>query len=612
MLHRPSSDGTILIGQPAHAWVSGQLARAWAEPFEPRDEVCLAAEQHDIAWIGWERSPERDPETGLPYTFSALPRLRRLELWSGAGGASPAAVPLRGPARLAPRHAARRAVPARRGRGRAARPRRLPRARARLPGARARVAPRRSALRGSLDRRGGGAQPRADLHVGRALAGAPARRRGGADGGRPHARAGRRRSDAGHGRPWPFREDAADRSSARAASSARPSPTSGSCAVASRRRPGRRSRRDSSRHEGPLSRQFARGLTGYALAMSAKKRLDVLLVERGLAETRSQAQALVLAGRVRGHSKAGEQVDEDGRARGRRGRALRLSRRGEARGGARRARRRRHRRGLLDVGASTGGFTDCLLQAGAARVIALDVGYGQLHPKLREDPRVTVLERTNVRDLRCDDLPFAPTFLVCDVSFIGLAKALPPALACAAPGWRALVLVKPQFEAGPADVGKGGVVRDPEVHRRVVDDVVARAPEWGARVLGVAESPVRGPEGQPGVLRLPRRRGGCARDRAHSQDRDHGHGGPPRRRRARRRAGRAGRDAPPASRSEPFEDGELDLLVVLGGDGTMLRALRATLGSGMPVLRDQLRPGRLPDDGGRRRARLRARARARR
>jgi hypothetical protein len=85
MLHRRTAEGTIVIGQPAHAWVSGQIARAWAEPFEPRAEVCLGAEQHDIAWIGWERSPELDPETGLPYTFSALPRLRRLELWSGAG-----------------------------------------------------------------------------------------------------------------------------------------------------------------------------------------------------------------------------------------------------------------------------------------------------------------------------------------------------------------------------------------------------------------------------------------------------------------------------------------------------------------------------------------------
>lgn len=84
MLHRPSAEGTIVIGQPAHAWVSGQIARAWAEPFEPREEVCLAADQHDVAWTAWERSPERDPQTGLPYTFSALPRLRRLELWSGA------------------------------------------------------------------------------------------------------------------------------------------------------------------------------------------------------------------------------------------------------------------------------------------------------------------------------------------------------------------------------------------------------------------------------------------------------------------------------------------------------------------------------------------------
>ena len=86
MLHRPSPEGTIVVAQPAHAWVSGQIARAWAEPFEPREEVCRGAEQHDVAWVGWEWSPERDPETGLPYTFSALPRLRRLELWSGAAG----------------------------------------------------------------------------------------------------------------------------------------------------------------------------------------------------------------------------------------------------------------------------------------------------------------------------------------------------------------------------------------------------------------------------------------------------------------------------------------------------------------------------------------------
>jgi 23S rRNA (cytidine1920-2'-O)/16S rRNA (cytidine1409-2'-O)-methyltransferase len=229
--------------------------------------------------------------------------------------------------------------------------------------------------------------------------------------------------------------------------------------------------------------------------VTAKKRLDVLLVERGLAESRSQAQALVLAGRVKGHTKAGEQVEETSELEVERGPRF-VSRGGEKLAGALEA------FGVdvdgedcLDVGASTGGFTDCLLQAGAARVIALDVGYGQLHPKLRDDPRVTVLERTNVRELRCEDLPFRPTFVVCDVSFIGLGKALPPALACAAPGWRALVLVKPQFEAGPADVGKGGVVRDPEVHRRVVDDVVAGAPGWGARVLGLEPSPLLGPKG---------------------------------------------------------------------------------------------------------------------
>jgi 23S rRNA (cytidine1920-2'-O)/16S rRNA (cytidine1409-2'-O)-methyltransferase len=227
----------------------------------------------------------------------------------------------------------------------------------------------------------------------------------------------------------------------------------------------------------------------------AKKRLDVLLVERGLAESRAQAQALVLAGRVRGHSKAGTQIEESAEL------AVEPGRRFVSRGGEKLA----HALEIfgvdvtgedcLDVGASTGGFTDCLLQAGAARVCALDVGYGQLHPKLRSDPRVTVLERTNVRELDCAQLPFAPTFVVCDVSFIGLAKALPSALACAAPGWRALVLVKPQFEAGRADVGKGGIVRDPNVHRRVVDEVAAQAPRWGAHVDGVTDSGLPGPKG---------------------------------------------------------------------------------------------------------------------
>jgi 23S rRNA (cytidine1920-2'-O)/16S rRNA (cytidine1409-2'-O)-methyltransferase len=226
-----------------------------------------------------------------------------------------------------------------------------------------------------------------------------------------------------------------------------------------------------------------------------KKRLDVLLVERGLAATRSQAQALVLAGRVKGHSKAGEQVDETDDL------EVAPGPRFVSRGGEKLAHALDELRidvtgeDCLDLGASTGGFTDCLLQHGAARVIALDVGYGQLHPRLRSDPRVTVLERTNARKLDCAELPYRPSFVTADVSFISLTKALPPALGCASPGWRGLVLVKPQFEAGPADVGKGGVVRDPDVHERVLDEIAAQVPEWGARLQAVVDSGLPGPKG---------------------------------------------------------------------------------------------------------------------
>jgi 23S rRNA (cytidine1920-2'-O)/16S rRNA (cytidine1409-2'-O)-methyltransferase len=223
-----------------------------------------------------------------------------------------------------------------------------------------------------------------------------------------------------------------------------------------------------------------------------KKRLDVLLVERGLAESRTQAQALVLAGLVRGRSKPGEQVDEDAELTVDRPPPF-VSRGGEKLANALDA------LGLdvtgvdaLDVGASTGGFTDCLLQRGAARVIALDVGYGQLHPKLRNDPRVTVLERTNARAIR--ELPFAPTLVTCDVSFISVRTALPTALALAAPGWQALVLVKPQFEAGRAEVRRG-VVRDPDVHSRVLREVAEASLGWGAQVAGVVDSGLPGPKG---------------------------------------------------------------------------------------------------------------------
>jgi 23S rRNA (cytidine1920-2'-O)/16S rRNA (cytidine1409-2'-O)-methyltransferase len=229
-----------------------------------------------------------------------------------------------------------------------------------------------------------------------------------------------------------------------------------------------------------------------------KKRADVLLVEQGLAESRAQAQALVLAGLVPGVAKPGQQLDE--------ATAHEVERLPQyvSRGGDKLANaldaleldvRGRH---ALDVGASTGGFTDVLLQRGAARVIALDVGYGQLHPRLRGDARVIVLERTNARAVT--ELPFAPDLIVCDVSFISVRTALPPLLRLAQPGWEGVVLVKPQFEAGRADVGKGGVVRDPEVRRRVVREVAEAALGWQGRTVAAVDSGVPGPKGNREVF----------------------------------------------------------------------------------------------------------------
>ncbi|MDQ3875895.1 MAG: TlyA family RNA methyltransferase [Actinomycetota bacterium] len=223
-----------------------------------------------------------------------------------------------------------------------------------------------------------------------------------------------------------------------------------------------------------------------------RKRIDVLLVERGLATSRSQAQALVLAGLVRGFTKPGAEADE----------AVALEVAARPRFVSRGGEKLDHAldalaldvAGLdcLDVGASTGGFTDCLLQRGARRVIALDVGYGQLDPKLRGDGRVTVVERVNVRGV--GELPFAPQFVTCDVSFISVCKALPPALALAAPGWQALVLVKPQFEAARAEIRRG-VVRDRSVHRRVLREIAEAALAWDAGTVGVVDSGLPGPKG---------------------------------------------------------------------------------------------------------------------
>ncbi|MHB0914283.1 MAG: TlyA family RNA methyltransferase [Thermoleophilia bacterium] len=225
----------------------------------------------------------------------------------------------------------------------------------------------------------------------------------------------------------------------------------------------------------------------------------MILVERGFFSTRSQAGAAVLAGLVtvngNPESKAGAQVrpgDEVAVAehdayvsRG----GLKLERAFEAfpldvSG-----------RTALDAGASTGGFTDCLLRHGAARVIAVDVGYGQLDWSLRQDPRVDVLERTNIRYIQPDQLPAVPGLATLDLSFISLKKVLPAVIKCLSPGFEVIALVKPQFEAGRGQVGKGGVVRDLEVHRRVLAEVWDMAEGCGCRVQGLTDSGVPGPSG---------------------------------------------------------------------------------------------------------------------
>lgn len=232
-----------------------------------------------------------------------------------------------------------------------------------------------------------------------------------------------------------------------------------------------------------------------------KKRLDQILVDRGLAESRTRAQALVMAGAVYSDTKrldkAGHQLPED----------VPLEVKGRdhpwvSRGGLKLVKGLDHfnidPEGLvcLDVGASTGGFTDVLLSRGAAKVYAVDVGRGQLAWKLREDERVVVLESTNARHLTAEQVPEPIGLVVCDASFIGLEVVLPAPLALAAPGARLIALIKPQFEVGKERVGKKGVVRDPALHA----EVCGRIKAWlngleGWSVLGVTESPIKGPEG---------------------------------------------------------------------------------------------------------------------
>ena len=245
--------------------------------------------------------------------------------------------------------------------------------------------------------------------------------------------------------------------------------------------------------------------------MAEKRRADQLLVEQGLAESRTKAQALILAGLVscngRRVDKPGEQLAAD----------LALALKGRdhpwvSRGGIKLAHALDHfhitveGQVALDIGASTGGFTDALLSRGAKRVYAVDVGHGQLAWKLRQDPRVIVHERLNARYLTRADIPEPLDIITCDASFIGLATVLRAPLALTAEQAQLVALVKPQFEAGPASVGKGGVVRDPEIHR----EVCARAAAWvaaqpGWSVARIVESPILGPEGNREFLLYARR-----------------------------------------------------------------------------------------------------------
>jgi 23S rRNA (cytidine1920-2'-O)/16S rRNA (cytidine1409-2'-O)-methyltransferase len=243
-----------------------------------------------------------------------------------------------------------------------------------------------------------------------------------------------------------------------------------------------------------------------------KARVDLLLVARGLAESRTRAQALVMAGAVfsgeRKIVKAGELLSDDSP----------LDVRGKdhpwvSRGGVKLDHGLTHfgfdvtGAIALDVGSSTGGFTDVLLSRGAAKVFAIDVGTNQLAWKLRQDPRVVVREQTNARSLDANIIPQPIDVVVCDASFISLAKVLEAPLRLARNGASLVALIKPQFEAGRSEVGKGGVVRDPKVHDRVCSDAMQWVSGQGWSVLGVVESPITGPEGNIefllGAIKVP-------------------------------------------------------------------------------------------------------------
>ena len=274
--------------------------------------------------------------------------------------------------------------------------------------------------------------------------------------------------------------------------------------------------------------------------MSGKKRLDVLLTERGLQESRQRAQAVIMSGEVfvngQRVDKPGTAVAEDAQIEIRGGTLAYVSR-----GGLKLEKAMAtfpidlHGAVCADIGASTGGFTDCMLQNGAEKVYAVDVGYGQLAWKLRSDPRVVCLERTNARYLTHEQVPDELDFASVDVSFISLKLILPPLNGLLKDGGHAACLVKPQFEAGREKVGKKGVVRDPDVHLEVLEHFLDHAKESGFTVLGLTYSPIRGPEGNIEYLGYLEK--GPWQDRAfdlkalvdesHQTLKEHGEGGNP-------------------------------------------------------------------------------------
>ncbi len=232
-----------------------------------------------------------------------------------------------------------------------------------------------------------------------------------------------------------------------------------------------------------------------------KERLDVLLVQQGLARSREQAKALIMAGEVlvngQREDKAGTQIDSKSELTVKDTRLRYVSR-----GGLKLEKAMQVFAGVspagcicMDAGASTGGFTDCMLQNGARKVYAVDVGHGQLDWGLRNDPRVICMERTNIRYVRPEDIGELPSFVTVDVSFISLTKVLAPIRALMAPTGTVICLIKPQFEAGREKVGKKGVVRDPQVQEEVIRTVTACAEEIGLSAQELTFSPVKGPEG---------------------------------------------------------------------------------------------------------------------